>query len=339
MAQYDCGDCRAISYCSPEHAQLDESSHKEACSNIYESSQRVEILRQQLVSRIPSPFRHNIGQFWAMPETSVYLQEMSNLVELLGSIIHRTAVERRLVYAFHVMYFGGSDRQSFRFRVPALMMRINRDQECYDFMKWRSNNHNRDRLSQMSLETMRVRFANPIITGPRIISQDNFVGYIDEDILEPIEEFDRETSIMTLIPLCLVKIRFLFEVQRMELAVQAFGSRFPNEVLDMIVKNVPTTKKIAQNQQLVENPFVRLGAMETLMGQILQLYNKIHSLNPYVWKGMVWAKRGDARRGEMDPQWLAWDMETYVKNNWESWIETPGAISLLKRIMSETGNT
>jgi hypothetical protein len=332
----DCGACRAMTYCSNEHLLLDHPSHEKICKPIQAARERAEQWRLKLESCSTQHFRRNIGHLYLIPEAQPYLAELSTLIELHEPIRHRTAVERQLVFACHVLYMSGIDSHGYRFQVPALMIRINRDQECYDFMKWHAN-QTEEPMHKTALDYMSCRFANPTIIDPIIPNpRKNFVGYNQEDIFEPIEAFNPETPIMTLIPLCLLKIRFLFDIQRLNLAIRAFGNKLCGEVFDLVLKNVPFTKQIAENEDLTKSAVARFEAMKTLLEQVLQLYRKVKGMNSLVWKGMMWSMRGDI-------QWLGKEhtleeMKTHVKMNWESWIETPGAIALLERIMIEAGD-
>ncbi|OOQ85406.1 hypothetical protein PEBR_24563 [Penicillium brasilianum] len=333
----DCGTCRAMTYCSDEHLLLDRPSHEKICKPIQAARESAEEWRLKLESCSTQPFRRNLGHLHLIPEAQPYLAELSNLIALHEPIRHRTAVEGQLVWACHVMYMSAIDSNGYRFKVPALMMRINRDQECYDFMKWHANQTG-EPVHKTAFDYLSCRFGNPIIIDPIIPNpRKSFVGYKQEDIFESIKVFKPETPIMTLIPLCLVKIRFLFDIQRLNLAIRVFGNKLDGEVFDLVLKNVPFTKQIAENEALTKSAVARFEAMKTLLGQALQLYRKVKGMNPLVWKGMVWSMRGDIQwPGEEHT--LEEEMKAQVKMNWESWIETPGAIALLERIMIEAGD-
>lgn len=333
----DCPACLAMTYCSQEHLLLDQASHEKICEPIVAARERAEEWRVKLENDPSQPFRTNVGNLHSIPEAQRYFAELSTLIELHEPIRHRTTVERQLIFAFHIMYMSGIDSQGYRFKVPALMMRINRDQECYDFMKWRTD-ESEDPNSKTALNYLSLRFANPTLVNPIIPNpRRDFVGYEQEDIFEPIDVFSPETPMMTLIPLCLLKIRFMFDIQRMHLAARAFGDNLGGDVLGLVLKNVPFTKQIAENQDLIKSGIARHGALKALMGQVLQLYRKVKGMNHLVWKGMVWPMRRNNQWPREDHT-LEEEMKAQVKMNWESWIESPGAIALLQEIMTEAGD-
>ncbi|KAJ5370517.1 uncharacterized protein N7496_006609 [Penicillium cataractarum] len=333
----DCGFCLSMTYCSQEHLLLDQASHEKICGLIVAARERAEEWRVKLEQDPSQPFRTKVGELHLIPGAQRYFAELSTLIELHEPIRHRCAVERQLIFAFHIMYMSGIDSYGYRFKVPALMMRINRDQECYDFMKWRTN-QSEDPNSKTALDYLSLRFANPTLVNPIIPNpRRDFVGYEQEDIFEPIDVFSPETPIMTLIPLCLVKIRFLVDVQRLHLAVRAFGDKLNGDVLDLVLKNIPFTKQIAEKKDLIKSAVARRATMKALMGQVLKLYRKVKSMNHLVWKGMAWLMRGDTPWPSEDHT-LVEEMEAQVKMNWESWIETPGAITLLREIMTKAGD-
>lgn len=336
---YDCGHCRPFTYCCKDHFLRDRASHGEFCDLIEESRLRVKELKHELVADNEDPFHNHLGHFWGFPKTKDFLLELSKLVELHEPIKHRTAVVRQLVFAFHIMYMGGTDDLDFRFKVPALMMRINRDQECYDFMKWR-NALKRECLTKTSLEHMRVRFANPEIFNSRIPDtrrssvgyrsdpRQDPAGYRRENVLESPAIFDEATPVMTLIPLCLVKIKFILEIQRLQLAAEANADKPLSAIVDTL-KKIPHNDSIAERDKLMRSEDKRRTAINKLKGHVLELYRRVRDRNPLVWKGILgWALEGEG----MD---LADGDTKEVKFNRESWVETPGAIPLLREIMVE----
>lgn len=253
---------------------------------------RAENLRYELVADSEEPFHNHLEHFWEFTKTKDFLLELSKLVELHEPIKHRAAVVRQLIFAFHIIYMGGTDDLDFRFKVPALIMRITRDQESYDFMKWR-NTMKRERLTQTSLDHMRSRFATPTILNPRIPDprqapvvyrsdpREDPAGYRMENVFESPDIFDDTTPIMTLIPLCLVKIKFILEIQRLQLAAEEYAEKSPSAIVD-ILKKIPHNNSIAERDRLRRREDERRKTIKKLREHALELYRRVQNLNPLV---------------------------------------------------------
>ena len=75
---------------------------------------------------IGDPFVHHVGEFWGILETRDYMREMVSHASL-------TAAAAQI---FDCLRLCRSDNMGMRDLLPAILLRLNRDQECYDFIKW-----------------------------------------------------------------------------------------------------------------------------------------------------------------------------------------------------------
>ena len=84
------------------------------------------------------PFTNSVGHFWGILDTRDYTHARYAHIEALGKIKTRAAVEAQF---YHVMdclslRLCRSDNMGVRDMVPHLMLRLDKDQEAYDFVKW-----------------------------------------------------------------------------------------------------------------------------------------------------------------------------------------------------------
>lgn len=82
------------------------------------------------------PFESSVGHFWGIPDTRDYMRARYAHVEALLEVQTRTAVARALEHTLDLFRLNRSDNLGVRNLVPSLSIRLGRDQECYDFLKW-----------------------------------------------------------------------------------------------------------------------------------------------------------------------------------------------------------
>jgi hypothetical protein len=102
-----------------------------------------------------------------------------------------------------------------------------------------------------------------------------------ENVFESPDIFDDTTPIMTLIPLCLVKIKFILEIQRLQLAAEEYAEKSPSAIVD-ILKKIPHNNSIAERDRLRRREDERRKTIKKLREHALELYRRVQNLNPLV---------------------------------------------------------
>lgn len=103
--------CNMVSYCSPGHRLLD-IAHNKDCLEI---QRRQSDLRKEL----------NAGES--------HYTSRHDLVEYLYTMDTYEALSESLTHAFDVLKNDRGDRFSIRDQIPFILLRLGRDQVCYDF--------------------------------------------------------------------------------------------------------------------------------------------------------------------------------------------------------------
>jgi hypothetical protein len=70
------------------------------------------------------------------------MQARYSLVDALLQVNTKSAVEAALEHCLDTLHLNHNDNQGMRTIIPALYIRLGRDQECYDFLHWRFINTN-----------------------------------------------------------------------------------------------------------------------------------------------------------------------------------------------------
>jgi hypothetical protein len=185
-----CGGCRVVSYCGPEHHAQDWPAHKPFCSKIKKARLRLEA--QDIALRAhpgdedtpPSAFEdggEGMGKFWGFKGTQPYMQARRELVDALLKIHTKDAVDAALAHCADMMRLNTFDNQGMGNLVPALFLRLGRDINCYNTLRWTHVGRN-----------------------------------TNTDAMEPVADFLRpHVPLAHLVANALVKVRLLVDMRRM----------------------------------------------------------------------------------------------------------------------------
>ncbi|KAK4450456.1 hypothetical protein QBC34DRAFT_437287 [Podospora aff. communis PSN243] len=171
-----CGGCRVVYYCCRDHQLEDRPAHKDACKEIVAAKAEVEEKKRALLSwnseaLTPGPQNKYYGVFFACgaSTTQDYIRALFRLAPaLLKAKTQRAVVESLEVYREMLQL----DRQGVGMGIHAdqviapLLLRLDRDQEAYDFCAWWQALPKREKTSWLVKDTQRpmldLQGANPI---------------------------------------------------------------------------------------------------------------------------------------------------------------------------------
>lgn len=82
----------------------------------------------------PNLFEASVGHFWGIHETRPYMRSRYAVVEAYLAIDTYAAVEAARSHLADMLRLCRGDNMGVRDLVPAILLRLGRDQECYDFV-------------------------------------------------------------------------------------------------------------------------------------------------------------------------------------------------------------
>ena len=132
-----CAKCKMVYYCCREHQAQDFKIHKLICksfSNASEIFQREENLLINMDNG--NPFEYNVGNFWLDFDTRDYMRAKYGRISTLERFGSYKAVTFALEEMLDCLRLCRGDNMGIRDLIPALQLRLHRDQECFDFIKW-----------------------------------------------------------------------------------------------------------------------------------------------------------------------------------------------------------
>lgn len=140
-----CAECKVVFYCGQEHQTIDRAAHKTSCNKIKEERgylEAEEISLRQHAGDNDTPrdaFEKDgeaYGHFWSFRGMTPYMRARNSLIEAILAVNTIQAVEEALSHCLEMLDLNHNDNQGIRGYIPPLYIRLERDQDCYDFIKW-----------------------------------------------------------------------------------------------------------------------------------------------------------------------------------------------------------
>ncbi|PLB51315.1 hypothetical protein P170DRAFT_474857 [Aspergillus steynii IBT 23096] len=135
----------------------------------------------------------------------------------------------------------------------------------------------------------------------------------------------------------LIKIRMLVDLESVDAVREAARQRLPQEILEMVATNIPSTDIIAQEQDLSFNDHIR--DVKVLQKHIMWLFRRVDSECSDFWPYIQYGYRPHIRTckctsGSLFPgDHCVWDSSLNRVAVRDAWLESPGAIEYLKELL------
>ncbi|TLD28528.1 hypothetical protein PspLS_04224 [Pyricularia sp. CBS 133598] len=257
-----CAGCRVVHYCGRTHQEDHRPTHKAACNAIKKTNMALEKEEAILRSVMADVFDTQVGHFWGIVETRDYMMTRFTAARALLKVNNIDAVEEALNHFKDMLRLCRSDNLGVRDIVPFLYLRLDQEQECYDFLKsWTIDGPDGRRPNTS------IRNANPFESLYNLIS-----------ISEPAH----------LVALTLLKLRLYLDLDAYqsnneEINLSALGLGRPpspdgfdrpfGKLVKARVRSMPSDRIYAEVQDL--------------KSQYLKLCQAVHNANPYIWPRLV----------------------------------------------------
>ncbi|OAA57028.1 Ribonuclease H-like protein [Niveomyces insectorum RCEF 264] len=273
-----CGGCRVVAYCTSDHQKTHWPKHKSACDAIKTARQVLEkeeaLLRAYSGECIASAgeetidlFTHEdaVGRFSDMFDTGDYMRARFRVADSLLQISTEEAVCKALAHFQDMLRLGRSDALGVRHWVPHLLLRLGREQECYDYLKWWTTSYNEeDECYDTSLPYLDIHGA---------------------DVFEPISTFrPSAASLGQLSALALLKTRLYLDFVAFEDPDDYMGINLPLELDPVFDRQVG---RIAQEAIQHLTSLDAAARAEHLLKQIREICKIVHEDNPYFWDTLI----------------------------------------------------
>ncbi|KAB5550780.1 hypothetical protein GE09DRAFT_1287542 [Coniochaeta sp. 2T2.1] len=241
---------------------------------------------------LANPFETGVGHFWGLIDTRDYMRARFGLVEEVLKLNNSPAVAPALDHLMDMLRLNRSDNMGLRDKVPALFLRLGRDQECYDFMKWWTTPDDDYDWGDTTLPHLSIHGADALESPGVFCGEYDGLGHT-----------------------AMVGVTI------------GIGPLVPQEIIDQIRREITGSDAIPPS--LVHRRDLS-SVIGSLRAQVKQLFDAVHKNNKFFWDMLInpgsnlTAQPYAYSRGSVEEAQLA------LKHNYSSWIETPGAIAILE---------
>ncbi|KXS99799.1 hypothetical protein AC578_8883 [Pseudocercospora eumusae] len=308
-----CAGCKVVRYCSKEHQTEDWPRHKSQCVVVKKARSAMEREERKLHDNLEEndpfhngdPFETGVGNFWGIIETRSYMRAKYGYLNGLRMIKTKEAIEAALDQANDCFRLCHSDNMGVRDMAPALMIRLGKEQQAYDFLKWHC-------------------------TAGEELDYD----LKDENVMEALHEkmHDKYGSLAMMVSITLIKLRILFDIKELE-QPSPVGEKLPQEILDLVREHM-ASDIISKNEALmsdISNGVSLKPHIQKLEGQLDVLFRAVKQNNKHFWPAMVNPGSALTATPATYSMGSKEEMQLMLQYLYEAWEETPGAIKWVKQ--------
>ena len=257
-----------VSYCGTAHQLAHRPKHKAACTAIKKSRETLEREEAALQAHrgdfmMPADiFNTGVGRFWGILGTRDYIRARFAAADALLQIDTAAAVEKALEHFTDMLRLNRSDNLGVRDIIPHLLLRLGREQKCYDFLKWWG------------------------IVDDVYDWHDVTKPYLDirnADAFEPVDIFrsgDFKLSFSQLVALTLLKLRLYLDLE-------AFKVEFEFEGIDPDAELLRPVGKLVRAKLRSLNTWDLSDKVQALKGQYRKLCRIVYNANPHFWSLLI----------------------------------------------------
>lgn len=319
-----CQACKVQTYCGREHQVSDRDAHKKACNGVKKAQQSLDLEEQKLRDHPgdfmtpPNLFEEGVGHFWGIHETRPYMRARYALVECLLKIKTLHAVQTALDHALDMLRLCRGDNIGVRECIPAMFLRLGKDQECYDFIKWYFTTGRDSHYDWGDTDLP-------------------FLDVKDADAFESVELYTgRFADTSFVVAVALIKFRLLLDVQALQNST-VLGEKVPQELLDNI-RGQLVSSIVAGNKDIMESKDQTL-LIKKLETQVEELYKAVKESNKSFWPALLRPGPHLTARPQMYSPGSVEHMQLILQYSYASWAETPGAIDMIRALSKkDSGN-
>jgi hypothetical protein len=311
-----CSGCNVMQYCSRDHQVADRPEHKRACKLVQKNRDLLEREEQKLRAHPgdmftpANVFESSIGHFWGIMETRDYMRARFALVEAILKIKAFAAVQSAFDHLRDMLRLCRSDNMGVRDLVPALLLRLGKDQESYDFVKWYAT---AGQASDYDWGDMSLPFLN----------------VANADVFEPVDYMCRKyLNLSHTVAVTLLKIKVLLDLKDLQNSTE-LDKIIPQEVVDNIKRFLPRTTIISgdKDTMICTDHAARI---EKLSSQVEKLYTAIKGYSPRFWQMLMKPGQHLQARPQMYSPKSMEEAQLVLQYSFDSWNETPGALEMIK---------
>lgn len=304
-------------YCSREHQASHRPKHKLSCNTVKQKRDHLQYEEQALRAQPPgfitpaNVFDTHVGHFWGILGTRDYMRALYKVIDALRKIPTLDAIQASLDHALDALRLNRGDNMGVRSLIPALYLRLGRDQECYDFVKWYQTKGQESDYDwgDASLPFLDIRNANALESVEYMCSSWPDLSFV--------------------VAMALLKIKLLLDVKSLKNS-SFLADQVPPEIVGNIQRYVPQSTIISSNITTMYHTNHDV-LIEELSSQVELLYTAVDRANENFWLALVDPGNDDHLNARPDSysHGSEEEMQLNLQYSFDAWLETTGALEFI----------
>lgn len=255
-------------------------------------------------------FETHVGHFWGLLDTRDYMRARFALADTLRQQATLDGVSEALDHLQDMLRLNRSDNMGLRDLVPAVMLQLDKDQECYDFVKWwvtvgRQGDYD---WGNMDLPFLNVKDAN-----------------VMEDVKYLKYEF---VDVQHVAAVMLLNMKLLVDVVNIKLTRLVLKGRLPPELWGSIESNV--VRSPISHEWVAKSEHHLTSLQETLQVHVKILAKTIMDINENFAQVLLNADEHLSEPLEAYSRGTFEEMVLMVKHSYPAWRQHEGVLELLR---------
>lgn len=317
-----CSTCEVMLYCSTEHQASHRNEHGLACDTVkrqcdYLRSEEQALRAHHSLLLPANVFDTHVGRSWGLAGTRRYMRALHYMLGALRNIPSLDATQASLDHALNILRLNPRDTFGVQYLIPALFLRLGRDQDCYDFVKWyctKGQEFDYD-SRDMGSPFLHIRNANA---------------------LESVEYMCGSSPHLNRVAaIALLKIKLLLDVKSLKNA-SVLADRLPLEIVGNIQRYLPESAIISSDKRTMYRSDYN-SLIEDLSSQVDLLYTTVNRANEHSWRALLKPER----HLKAQPVYCRVDskaeMQFELQSSIDAWLESPGALEIIRAKLSNQG--
>lgn len=252
--------------------------------------------------------------FWGFQATRPYMRARHELVNDLLDVRTGEAVEAGLGHLLDMLRLCPGDNLCVRSEVPALYLRLGRDQEAYDFLRWWA-------------DESADYWGSP--------DEDAYFDLHGADAFEAIdcEKSELSGNLSFQVALLLLKSRLFVDMSMLKAFLQKLGDRAPRDKMEIVKRKCMSDVLLSRRDVVDAADYTPI--MASLRQQMVAIYQSIKKHNKYMIPALenpdryARAQLGPCSDGNESEAFMAWQF------SWYSWAETPAVLQQILPLLKE----
>ncbi|KAL9602872.1 MAG: hypothetical protein Q9219_001567 [cf. Caloplaca sp. 3 TL-2023] len=259
-----------------------------------------------------NPFETSVGHFWGILSTRDYMRARYGLVQAILEIKTFEATEAAANHLRDMLRLCRSDNMGVRGLLPALYLRLDRDQEAYDFIKWYETTGNESNYDWGNLDLP-------------------FLDVVNADVFESPNYITTSfPSLTNLLCTSLIKIKILIDLRYLRNSAFLEGTKLPRELVDKIRYFIPSSSIVRKNNKILSTTN-HDREIAKLSDQAGFLFDAVHRYNKYFWPALLDPMTHLQAQPESYGMGSKEEMQMMLQHIYDSWNETPGTIDFIHK--------